>query len=49
MTPHERVFGSERFRSLTRKPDLPSPVRFERVAKEPGTLELVNGQWREVA
>jgi hypothetical protein len=29
----ERVYGSERFRALTRNPSLPSPVRFEPTPK----------------
>jgi hypothetical protein len=40
MTPRERVFGSERFRSLTRKPDLPSPVRFEPTQKRPEDIVI---------
>jgi hypothetical protein len=32
---HERIFGSERFRSLTRDPKLPPPPRFEPTQKRP--------------
>ena len=32
---HERIYGSERFRSLTRRTDLPSPRRFEPTPKRP--------------
>ena len=41
----EKLYGTERFRSLTRKPTLKSPDRFEPVSKAPGSLELRLGEW----
>jgi hypothetical protein len=32
---HERIFGSERFRALTRRTDLEPPKRFEPTEKKP--------------
>lgn len=39
---------SPAFIKRTRDPSLPSPARFERVPKAPGSLELVRGQWVKV-
>lgn len=39
---------SPEFVRRTRDPDLPRPVRFERVPKEPGSYELVGGKLVEV-
>jgi hypothetical protein len=36
----ERVYGSKRFLSLTRKPDLPSPRRFEPTTKGEGDVVI---------
>ena len=43
----ERIFGSERFRSLTRKPDLESPKRFEPTVKADGDVVIgAETRWR---
>jgi hypothetical protein len=40
MMTRETIYGSERFRSLTRKPGLPSPVRFEPTPKKPEDIVI---------
>jgi hypothetical protein len=37
---NERIFGSERFRSLTRDPKLPVPKRFEPTEKQPDDVVI---------
>lgn len=37
---HERTFGSRQFISLTRKPELVSPRRFEPTKKGPGDVVI---------
>ena len=36
----ERIFGSEAFRSLTRRTDLPLHTRFEPTVKAPGDIVI---------
>ena len=36
----ERIYGSERFRSLTRNPELGSPKRFEPTPKQAGDVVI---------
>lgn len=55
MTAPERVAGelveggpSPEFVRRTRNPSVEPPARFEPVPKQPGSFELVRGEWVEV-
>jgi hypothetical protein len=43
-----KISPSSEFLNLTRNTDLPVHTRFERVKKEPGSYELINGVLVEV-
>ena len=40
MMRHEKVFGSEKFRALTRRTDLEPPKRFEPTRKAEGDVVI---------
>jgi hypothetical protein len=44
----ERTFGSPEFIARDRNPNLPSPTKFIRVSKAPGSFEMIGGKMVEV-